>query len=134
MFNLSTVWIAYMNKPDIRPFSSGIKGILTSGFQRISKICATYVFLNGNLLSVNNGKIGTRSNRGVTRLLRGHLICPGLLPGEGRGRPQDDPRGGLLDPSVEDVKVLWVFSFLIGISVQPPCSSWAPQWDRWREA
>ena len=46
--NLSTVWIAYKNKPDVRPFSSGIKGILTSGFQRISKICATYVFLNGN--------------------------------------------------------------------------------------
>ena len=41
-------------------------------------------------------------NRGVTRHLRGHLIRPGLLLGEGGGRPQDDPRGSFLDPSVKD--------------------------------
>ena len=35
--NLSTVWIAYKIKPDIRPFSSGIKGILISGFQCTKK-------------------------------------------------------------------------------------------------
>ena len=33
----STVWIAYKNKPDIRPFSSGIKGIPISGFQCAAK-------------------------------------------------------------------------------------------------
>ena len=33
--NLSTTWIAYKNKPDIRPCFSGLKGILISGFQCI---------------------------------------------------------------------------------------------------
>ena len=43
--NSSTKWIAYKNKPDIRPFSSGIKGILISGFQCTVHVNTIVAFL-----------------------------------------------------------------------------------------